>query len=199
MKILEIFNSIQGEGNFMGIPCTFVRTAGCSLRCSFCDTKASWGSDKADLEIKDIVAACTKPFVVITGGEPTEQAEELKVLIRALHAQDKFVAIESNGTYEHYDGLGADWVTVSPKAAAMYCLFTAGVNELKYVVTKDFDDKVAINEATRAAFKGYIWLQPCDYHDEILNRQMYQKVMNIVHTDYRLRAGIQLHKIYGVE
>lgn len=199
MKILEIFNSIQGEGTYMGLPCTFVRTAGCSLHCYFCDTKESWNPQGIEISISDIVKACVKPFVVITGGEPTEQADDLKDLIRALHAKDKFIAIESNGTYEHYEKLGADWVTVSPKAAAMYCLFTQGVNELKYVVTQEFNDKVAINEATREEFLGHIWLQPCDYHDEILNRQMYQKVMNIVHSDYRLRAGIQLHKIYGVE
>ncbi|HXK93316.1 MAG TPA: 7-carboxy-7-deazaguanine synthase, partial [bacterium] len=38
MRISEIFRSIQGESSFAGLPCTFVRTAGCSLRCAYCDT-----------------------------------------------------------------------------------------------------------------------------------------------------------------
>ena len=73
MKIMEIFNSFQGEGHYMGRPCTFVRTAGCSLHCSFCDTKASWAEGTNDMSPADIAARCDMPLVVFTGGEPTEQ------------------------------------------------------------------------------------------------------------------------------
>ena len=51
MKVIEIFESIQGEGRWMGTPVTFIRLAGCNLHCSWCDTKESWG-DVANQTIK---------------------------------------------------------------------------------------------------------------------------------------------------
>lgn len=199
MKILEIFDSIQGEGTYMGLPCTFVRTAGCSLHCSFCDTKVSWAEGKHDMSLEAIATKCDMPLVVITGGEPTEQpTEELKQLINLLHSKGKHVAMESNGTFEHYTELGADWVTCSPKANASYAIFMEGVNELKYVVTEDFNADVAIPEAVREKFAGHIWLQPCDYGDErTLNSR--DKARALAMSDPRFRCGIQLHKWYGVE
>jgi organic radical activating enzyme len=199
MKIMEIFNSFQGEGHYMGRPCTFVRTAGCSLHCSFCDTKASWAEGTTDLTPADIAKACNMPLVVITGGEPTEQPmTELAQLIYLLHEAGKKVAIESNGTFEHYAELAADWVTCSPKANASYAIFMDGVDELKYVVTDDFNADMAIPETVRAKFAGHIWLQPCDYGDErTLNSRA--KVYALTMADPRFRCGIQLHKWYGVQ
>lgn len=198
MKIMEIFDSFQGEGHFMGVPCTFVRTAGCSLHCSFCDTKASWAESTTDLNPVEIVTACTHKLVVITGGEPTEQPmSELIHLIRLLHEAGHQVAIESNGTFEHYAYLGADWITCSPKANASYAIFMDAVNELKYVVTDEFNADMAIPETVREKFAGHIWLQPCDYGDErTLNSR--DRVRDLVMADERFRCGIQLHKWYGV-
>ena len=198
MKILEIFDSFQGEGHYMGRPCTFVRTAGCSLHCSFCDTKNSWAEGTIDLAPSDIAKACNMPLVVITGGEPTEQPTmELIQLIKLLHISHKEVAIESNGTFEHYADLGADWVTCSPKANASYAIFMDGVNELKYVVTDDFNADMAIPEAVRAKFTGHIWLQPCDYGDERTFKSR-QRAYELAMKEPRFRCGIQLHKWYGV-
>lgn len=197
MKIMEIFDSFQGEGSFMGIPCTFVRTAGCSLHCAFCDTQESWAEGTNDMLPSDIAAKCDMPTVVITGGEPTEQSlTELQLLIQLLHNAQKLVCIESNGTFEHYEALGADWVVCSPKAAASYAVFPEGVNELKYVVTEEFDPDVAISEALRERFKYHIWLQPCDYRDARTGA-MFAKAHKLAMLDPRLRCGIQLHKVYG--
>lgn len=198
MKILEIFDSIQGEGHYMGRPCTFVRTAGCSLHCSFCDTKVSWAKGTHEMSPADIAARCNQNFVVITGGEPTEQPiEELNRLIDLLYNKGKYVAMESNGTFEDYTKVHADWITVSPKAGAMYAVFPKGVDELKYVVTEEFDDKVAIPESLRQRFEGLIWLQPCDYQSS-RTKDMFLKAFSIAMSDSRLRCGIQMHKAYGV-
>lgn len=148
------------------------------------------------MSIADILSQVHKKYVVITGGEPTEQADAVKELIQALHASCHTVAIESNGLYEHYDKLGADWIVVSPKPNACYTVFLNGINELKYVVTKEFEPSVAITERIRERFGGNIWLQPCDYGDG--GKSMYQKVLDIVMSDDRYRAGIQLHKVFGV-
>ena len=196
MKIAEIFDSIQGEGSWIGRSCTFIRLQGCSLHCSFCDSASTWKEGTEDMSITDILGQVHKKYVVITGGEPTEQADAVKELIQALHASCHTVAIESNGLYEHYDKLGADWIVVSPKPNACYHVFLNGINELKYVVTKEFEPSVAITERIREMFGGNIWLQPCDYGDG--GKSMYQKVLDIVMSDDRYRAGIQLHKVFGV-
>lgn len=197
MRINEMFESIQGEGTWIGRPVMFIRLQGCSLHCDFCDSKITWNEAGENIDIHELADKVRQNgWVVITGGEPTEQPFELRKLIGLLHEKGCTVAIESNGTYEWYDQLEADWVVVSPKARAQYMFHPNGVDELKYVVTRDFNADVAIPVETRNRFKGHIWLQPCDYGDA--GKEMMQKVMDIVATDDRLRAGIQMHKYYNV-
>jgi len=106
MKILSIFNSVDGEINKFHQGCfsTFIRTAGCSLRCNYCDTKRSWDPDagiemtpnQIFSEIKKI--GCRK--VTITGGEPLIQSGiELLSLLQFLRRYNYNVSIETNGTY----------------------------------------------------------------------------------------------------
>ena len=182
----------------MGIPCTFVRLYGCNLHCSFCDEESHRDSSIAyECTPLEILSRCMHKLIVVTGGEPTLQAEELKHFIRMAQDAGHIVAIESNGTYEHYDELGC-YVVVSPKVEAMYAFFPSGVAELKYVVTGDFNADVAIPESVRQKFARRIWLQPCDYGDSRLNSVMRQKAVEIAMKDDRLRVGCQLHKILEV-
>ncbi len=95
----EIFYSLQGEGARTGTPAVFLRLAGCNLRCSWCDTKHSWGQGLCMdvFEIARRILAYNCPNLVITGGEPLMQQEELAALLSLLPA-DFFVEVESNGT-----------------------------------------------------------------------------------------------------
>ncbi len=79
----------------MGRPATFVRLAGCNLRCQGCDTDLLPGYD---LALSRVLECIKGPRVVITGGEPTLQMMELSELISMLHSQGKEVDIETNGT-----------------------------------------------------------------------------------------------------
>src|ERR1700733_342651 len=75
MRISEIFYSVQGEGILAGVPSVFIRTSGCNLRCSWCDTPyTSWKPEGEDLTLDAVIeqatAFPTARHIVITGGEP---------------------------------------------------------------------------------------------------------------------------------
>jgi 7-carboxy-7-deazaguanine synthase len=98
LLIHEIYASIQGESSFAGLPCTFVRTTGCNLRCSWCDTtQAFHGGEKlARDEVLRRALAFHTPLVELTGGEPLLQPAVLP-LMRALCDAGKTVLIETSG------------------------------------------------------------------------------------------------------
>jgi 7-carboxy-7-deazaguanine synthase len=98
LVIHEIYASIQGESTFAGLPCTFVRTTGCNLRCSFCDTpQAFYGGTR--LSRSEVLARALEfqtPLVELTGGEPLLQPGVLP-LLKELCDAEKTVLIETSG------------------------------------------------------------------------------------------------------
>ncbi len=116
MKIAEIFYSLQGEGILIGTPSVFVRTSGCNLRCTWCDTPyTSWqpeGQDFSIAEIADKVAIFRASHVVLTGGEPMI-APEMVELTRRLRQTELHITIETAGTV--YAPVECDLMSISPK------------------------------------------------------------------------------------
>lgn len=99
LKINEIFKSIQGESTYAGLPCTFVRLAGCNLRCTYCDTNYAYYEGK-EISDEDIIAKIDEygvKCVEFTGGEPLLQ-EETPKLIKTLLDKGYNVLIETNGS-----------------------------------------------------------------------------------------------------
>lgn len=118
MKIAEIFYSIQGEGILAGIPSVFVRTSGCNLRCTWCDTPyTSWkpeGVEMSNESILEEVARHPAQHAVITGGEPMLFAPVVP-LTHALKQRGIHVTIETAGTV--YQPVACDLMSISPKLA----------------------------------------------------------------------------------
>src|ERR1043166_2570404 len=98
MKISEIFYSIQGEGMLAGVPSVFIRTAGCNLRCTWCDTPyTSWEPQGENMPLHEIVNVATAypaAHVVVTGGEPMI-APEIADLTAQLAAAGVHITIET--------------------------------------------------------------------------------------------------------
>mgnify|MGYP006276439725 CR=1 FL=1 len=124
LPIIEIFHSIQGEGTRVGEPATFIRLAGCNLRCTWCDTPYSWSAEgvaaAAKRSISDIVAEVRESSVVITGGEPMLHARRLVPFIEALRTHGvQHVTIETNATiFDPSLAPHVDLWSLSPKLPA---------------------------------------------------------------------------------
>lgn len=116
MRIAEIFESIQGEGEFAGTPSVFVRTTGCNLRCWFCDTPYTSIRPEGDVrDWRDVardVLQLESQHVVLTGGEPLLQAD-IVPLAKMLRQNERVVTIETAGTV--FRDVEADLMSISPK------------------------------------------------------------------------------------
>ena len=118
LPVVETFHSLQGEGAHAGRSAFFIRLAGCSVGCPWCDTKHSWPAQSHPQrllsELGDEVrraATAGAGFVVITGGEPLEH--DLEPLCAALDAAGLPLHLDTSGV----NALGGrfDWITLSPK------------------------------------------------------------------------------------
>lgn len=117
MKIAEIFYSVQGEGGLIGVPSIFVRTSGCNLRCSWCDTPyTSWHPEGEELSMDQILertnAYTPARHVVLTGGEPLI-APGIVELSQRFHDRGMHITFETAGTV--YCPVACDLMSISPK------------------------------------------------------------------------------------
>ena len=125
----EIFLSMQGEGVSAGAPAVFLRLAMCNLSCKWCDTRYTWDFQRFTYaqevvslsreEVEGQVLAFDCPRLVITGGEPLLQQQELAPLASSLKRRDILCEVETNGTLvpcpEMIEAIG-QW-NISPKLA----------------------------------------------------------------------------------
>ena len=101
LKINEIYQSIQGESTWAGLPCIFIRLTACDLRCTYCDTEYAFYEGKKRLvsEILAEVLAMDCPLVEVTGGEPLLQKNVLP-LMASLCDSGRTVLIETSGAHD---------------------------------------------------------------------------------------------------
>ena len=98
MQITEIYQSIQGESTWAGLPCAFIRTAGCNLRCAWCDSAYAF-SGGSTMSLEQIMARVKElncKLVELTGGEPLLQPET-PLLAAQLQAAGFTVLVETSG------------------------------------------------------------------------------------------------------
>ncbi len=117
MKISEIFYSIQGEGKLAGVPSVFIRTTGCNLRCTWCDTPyTSWEPEEGQsLDVDHILgrlAGFATTYVVLTGGEPM-LSPDVGELTRRLTKDGYHVTLETAATV--WKDVVCNLASISPK------------------------------------------------------------------------------------
>jgi 7-carboxy-7-deazaguanine synthase len=192
-NVVEIFDSVQGEGINMGRVCTFIRLANCNLNCSWCDTNYEAVAEK---EVSEIGLMAKQDLIVITGGEPLLQ--ELGPLLNFFKVQGKEIAIETNGTlsvkkYKDY----LDCISCSPKPDAQYEIHPDNfeyVTEFKYVVDENFTIENVDGRLLDSSNK-VVWLQP----EANTFKTSVEKAFKMCKEFGILRLGIQAHKTWEVE
>jgi 7-carboxy-7-deazaguanine synthase len=101
MQIIEIYKSLQGESSYSGLPCIFVRAAGCNLRCVWCDSEYTFkGGQRMSLDEIEREVRRLSPdggYVEITGGEPMLQERDVIPLMERLLAAGYTVLLETSG------------------------------------------------------------------------------------------------------
>jgi 7-carboxy-7-deazaguanine synthase len=201
MKINEIFYSIQGEGKWAGLPNVFIRTTGCNLRCSYCDTKYAYKSGD-EMKIEEILnEICKYPCksICITGGEPLIQ-DGILDLIDTLIKKDYKICFETNGSL--------DIVELSNKKSLMISLdvkcpssnmheknFLKNINilrkedQLKFIIAnkEDYDYAKKIVKKYKPACSVF-------FHPVYGTNPIYLAKW-IINDKLAVNLGLQLHKI----
>ncbi|HAD47772.1 MAG: 7-carboxy-7-deazaguanine synthase QueE [Idiomarina sp.] len=220
-RINEIFETLQGEGTFTGVPSIFIRLQGCPVGCPWCDTQHTWETRaedevsvatmmaKADatsqwaaMSASDILAEIRKQgyqakHVVITGGEPA--MFDLLPLANALEAQGLQLQIETSGTFELKVTEGT-WVTVSPKldmpgGYLVRADAMARANEIKHPIAmqKHIDALDALLAHNPVRDDVQICLQPISQRPRATELAM----QTCIARNWRL--SVQLHKYLNIE
>jgi 7-carboxy-7-deazaguanine synthase len=205
--VKECFLTLQGEGVQSGSRAVFLRFAGCNLWsgreadrasavCRFCDTDfvGTDGEGGGKFRSADELAGQVEALwgegrdgrlVVITGGEPMLQLDEL--LVEALHARGFRVAVETNGTLPAVAGL--DWICVSPKAGTE--IVQRRGNELKLVWPQAGIDP---SDLEGWAFDHFL-VQPMDCEER---KAALEAAIKLAMERPKWRLSLQTHKVAGL-
>ena len=194
IKVSEIFTSFQGEGPYIGTPATFLRLYGCNLNCRWCDTDISTYEMLSVDDVAEILITQMEfnniNLLVITGGEPTLQMEEIKRLIKEL-PDDIKIQLETNGSIFEY--LPEIEYVISPKEDKEKVFENYYKYEnvfFKFVITSKEDIDEVISIKNKYGYDKTIWLQGEFSKDALmadLIRENFPRLENI-------KLSVQTHK-----
>jgi 7-carboxy-7-deazaguanine synthase len=202
LRITEIFYSLQGESNSVGIPTVFIRLTGCPLRCSYCDTAYAFsGGMKSSIDevISEAQQYGTR-YITVTGGEPLAQNACLELLTR-LADGGFIVSLETSGAY--------DVSRVDPRIVKVMDLKTPGSGEahrnlFSNIGHLDFRDQVKF---VIGSDEDYDWAKSRLAEFDLTNRcevlfspstglqDPKQLAEKILEDKLPVRFQVQLHKI----
>ena len=201
MKINEIFYSIQGEGKWMGLPNIFIRTTGCNLRCSFCDTTYAY-EDGGEMSMESIANEIQKypcNYVCITGGEPLIQEETVQ-LIDTLLQEGYVICLETNGSIDIKKITGKKSLMISldikcPSSNMYEKMIFSNLacltfnDQLKFVIQNRGDYTYAKKIVKKYKPLGTIFFQP------VWGVNLKELSSWILNDGLDVRLGLQMHKI----
>lgn len=207
MKINEIFSSIDGEGLRTGELVSFVRLAGCNLRCRYCDTEyALKASDGEDMSISDIINALIQlgnNKITLTGGEPLIH-KDINLLINSLNDYD--INIETNGSVDIEPYISSENILITmdyktKSSGESDKMLLSNLPKLREtdvlkIVMSAADKQEVFNLLNDNEIKSYIYLSPIFNECEPAELVEFLKYLKLsgIDTD-KIRIQVQLHKI----
>lgn len=206
LRVIEVFDSLQGEGFWTGVPMTFVRLAGCNapdldFEClTWCDTPQAWSPSSGEsVEIDELAASVRLPRVCLTGGEPLLQGPPVYELVSRLHEMGKKVHLETNGSLDPICQF--DWAVVSPKPPDFVIAngWLGEIDELKFIVGPGFDAEIVERMATK--YPGAIvCLQPqwATGSKDLPLEGPTELAISLVMAHPEWRLSLQTHKVLEV-
>lgn len=189
--LVEIFESLQGEGRNTGRPCLFLRFAGCNLACPWCDTPVETRFSMSLEELVGELSQYKAKSVILTGGEPTFR-EGMPELVAALKEKSYWVAIETNGTSEPEWFRSLDYIACSPKAEFPDAIRLARANEVRVVASSEAAVDFCRTIRGRIAADDY-YVSPCDHGGKI----DFATAKSVLSQLEGWSLSVQLHKILG--
>jgi organic radical activating enzyme len=205
LEIAHIFDSIQGEGPWQGLPVTFIRMAGCNLCCTWCDTDYRI---RVLAYVDDFEHKKLKQHIVITGGEPFRQ--NITPLVQLLISKGKSVLIETNGTlYLKNFPYEQIFLVCSPKTPELNPELVPHIFAYKYVVS--FRDAESMDgmpgtptqkngtkkPARPISKRNLVYLMPLDESKTYINLLNMDTCVHLA-MKHDLRLCLQLHKILRI-
>ncbi len=187
--LVEIFESLQGEGRNTGRPCVFVRFAGCNLSCPWCDTDVAKRFSLSRDGLLEELRHYKAKSVILTGGEPTIQAG-MPELVAALKDRGYWIGVETNGTTEADWLAFVDYVACSPKRGAPLALQRA--DEVRLVAEDEATAAFAREVRAQIDATDY-YVSPCDRDGKI----DFETAKAVLSQLDGWSLSVQLHKLLG--
>jgi len=202
LRITEIFYSLQGESNTVGLPTVFIRLTGCPLRCVYCDTAYAFTGGKK-MSLADIIAEVERygcKYITVTGGEPLAQPACLELMTLLLDKGHK-VSLETSGAL--------DVSAVDPRVIKVMDIKTPSSGEVDKNRYTNIDHLVAQDQIkfVIGSDKDYDWSKAILTEYDLINRCeiLFSPVMGqqnptelaekILSDKLPVRFQIQLHKL----
>ncbi|WP_026679097.1 7-carboxy-7-deazaguanine synthase QueE [Fictibacillus gelatini] len=217
LPMVEIFETVEGEGMAAGFPTIFVRVFHCNLRCTWCDTTYSYAPAKPEFEasieeIVDQIKQYNAKRICFTGGEPLIHREKSAALLLAMADLDSIIDIhiETNGAIDikPFQKLRSNHKKLSEKMRFVmdYKLPASGEmekmiignfkellpqDEIKFVIGSDEDFEIAVNVVRNYHEYGQVLFSPV--WETMPPRKLVEKVLREPLPD--VKVSMQLHKV----
>lgn len=198
-NIVEIFESLQGEGFNTGMPCIFVRFGKCNLACPWCDTNYNQFERMTLAQVMEEVRSFSSKNIIITGGEPTIVAN-IEILLEQMKSEGYFLAIETNGLKPIPPQI--DYIATSPKRLYHHkyeqrC--TDFAHEVRIVADENIMAFCELIENKIRAERYY--LSPCEINGKM---NLLETITQLGQLNQRANKpkwllSVQTHKLIGIE